>query len=36
MIRNLGSKLKIKIAPHDLRRYSATYASLVWLTLSVS
>jgi integrase/recombinase XerD len=27
MIRNLGARLKIKISPHDLRRYSATYAS---------
>ena len=27
MIRNLGARLKIKITPHDLRRYSATYAS---------
>jgi len=27
MIRKQGAKLNIKISPHDLRRYSATYAS---------
>ena len=27
MIRNLGARLKMTITPHDLRRYSATYAS---------
>jgi integrase/recombinase XerD len=27
MIRKMGARLKIKITPHDLRRYSATYAS---------
>ncbi len=27
MIRTLGARLKMKITPHDLRRYSATYAS---------
>jgi integrase/recombinase XerD len=27
MIRNLGARLKMKITPHDLRQYSATYAS---------
>ncbi len=26
-IKNLGTKLHVTIAPHDLRRYSATYAS---------
>lgn len=26
-IRKLGAKLNITISPHDLRRYSATYAS---------
>jgi len=26
-IRNLGSKLNVSLSPHDLRRYSATYAS---------
>ena len=27
LIRNLGARLKMRITPHDLRRYSATYAS---------
>ena len=27
MIKKQGAKLNLKIAPHDLRRYSATYAS---------
>jgi integrase/recombinase XerD len=27
MVRNYGVKLHVKIAPHDLRRHSATYAS---------
>ena len=26
-IKKLGIKLKVSISPHDLRRYSATYAS---------
>ena len=26
-IKKLGSKLKVSLSPHDLRRYSATYAS---------
>jgi integrase/recombinase XerD len=27
MVKNYGAKLHVKIAPHDLRRHSATYAS---------
>ena len=27
LIKNLGGRLKVVLAPHDLRRYSATYAS---------
>lgn len=27
LIRGLGAKLNVQVSPHDLRRYSATYAS---------
>lgn len=27
LVKGLGTKLNVKVAPHDLRRYSATYAS---------
>ena len=35
MIRNLGSRLKMNITPHDLRRYSATYASRSGVPLEI-
>ena len=35
MIKRLGAKLNVKIAPHDLRRYSATYASRNGVPLEV-
>jgi integrase/recombinase XerD len=27
LVRRLGNKLNVRVAPHDLRRHSATYAS---------
>jgi integrase len=35
MIKNLGARLKMKITPHDLRRYSATYASRSGVPLEI-
>ena len=35
IIRDLGAKLNIHVAPHDLRRYSATYASRNGVPLEV-
>lgn len=35
MIRRLGEKVKVRISPHDLRRYSATYASRNGVPLEV-
>ncbi len=35
MIIKLGSKLNFKVAPHDLRRYSATYASRNGIPLEI-
>jgi integrase len=35
IIRNLGARLKMKITPHDLRRYSATYASRSGVPLEI-
>ena len=35
MIRNHGARLKMKITPHDLRRYSATYASRSGVPLEI-
>lgn len=35
MIKNLGARLKMKITPHDLRRYSATYASRSGVPLAI-
>jgi integrase len=35
MIRNHGARLKVSITPHDLRRYSATYASRSGVPLEI-
>jgi integrase/recombinase XerD len=35
MIKRLGAKLNVRVAPHDLRRYSATYASRNGVPLEV-
>jgi integrase/recombinase XerD len=35
MIKNLGDRLKMNITPHDLRRYSATYASRSGVPLEI-
>jgi integrase/recombinase XerD len=35
MIRNHGTRLKVSITPHDLRRYSATYASRSGVPLEI-
>ena len=35
LIRWLGEKVKVRISPHDLRRYSATYASRNGVPLEV-
>ena len=35
MVRKLGEKIGIQIRPHDLRRYSATYASRNGIPLEV-
>jgi integrase/recombinase XerD len=35
LIRGLGAKLNIQVSPHDLRRYSATYASRNGVPLEV-
>jgi integrase len=35
LIRGLGSKLNVNVSPHDLRRYSATYASRNGVPLEV-
>ena len=35
MIKRLGSKLNLEIAPHGLRRYSATYASRNGIPLEI-
>jgi len=35
LIKKLGTKLNIQVAPHDLRRYSATYASRNGIPLEV-
>jgi integrase/recombinase XerD len=35
MIRNHGARLKMNITPHDLRRYSATYASRSGVPLEI-
>ena len=35
LIRRLGEKVKVRISPHDLRRYSATYASRNGVPLEV-
>ncbi len=35
LIKRLGTKLNVKVAPHDLRRYSATYASRNGVPLEV-
>lgn len=35
IVRDLGAKLNIHVAPHDLRRYSATYASRNGVPLEV-
>lgn len=35
LIKRLGTKLNVRVAPHDLRRYSATYASRNGVPLEV-
>ena len=35
LVRRLGEKVKVRISPHDLRRYSATYASRNGVPLEV-
>ena len=35
LIRGLGTKLNVRVSPHDLRRYSATYASRNGVPLEV-
>lgn len=35
MIKKMGNKLNLKITPHDLRRYSATYASRNGIPLEI-
>ena len=35
LIRRLGEKVNVRISPHDLRRYSATYASRNGIPLEV-
>jgi integrase/recombinase XerD len=35
LIRKLGSNLNAVLTPHDLRRYSATYASRNWVPLEI-
>ncbi len=35
LIRGLGAKLNVQVSPHDLRRYSATYASRNGIPLEV-
>ena len=35
LIRNLGAKLNVHVSPHDLRRYSATYASRNGIPLEI-
>jgi len=35
LVKRLGTKLNVRIAPHDLRRYSATYASRNGVPLEV-
>jgi integrase/recombinase XerD len=35
MVRNHGARLKVSITPHDLRRYSATYASRSGVPLEI-
>jgi integrase/recombinase XerD len=35
-IRNLGTKLNVVLSPHDLRRYSATYASRNGVPLEIA
>jgi integrase/recombinase XerD len=35
LIKNLGGKLNIVLTPHDLRRYSATYASQIGVPLEI-
>ena len=35
LVRGLGAKLNVHVSPHDLRRYSATYASRIGVPLEV-
>jgi integrase/recombinase XerD len=35
LVRRVGEKVKVRISPHDLRRYSATYASRNGVPLEV-
>jgi len=35
LVKKLGTKLNVRVAPHDLRRYSATYASRNGIPLEV-
>jgi len=35
LVRRLGHKVNVRISPHDLRRYSATYASRNGVPLEV-
>ena len=35
LVRGLGAKLNVHVSPHDLRRYSATYASRNGVPLEV-
>ena len=35
LIRKLGAKLNVHVSPHDLRRYSATYASRNGIPLEI-
>lgn len=35
LVKRLGTKLNVHVAPHDLRRYSATYASRNGVPLEV-
>ena len=35
MIKKIGTRLNVRVSPHDLRRYSATYASRNGIPLEV-